>query len=148
MQFISFSIDPQTDSVRRLKEYADRFGVNPDNWWMLTGNKDSIYRFAFEELKVDQFSTEPINPDFVHTSRFVLLDKNMVVRGFYDGLDRDSASLSHLAKDIGLLMLEKDRTQKSELFTQIIDLNWLWVLIILLVIVFMIYFTQRRKING
>jgi len=53
-----------------------------------------------------------------------------------------------LAKDIGLLMLEKDRTQKSELFTQIIDLNWLWVLIILLVIVFMIYFTQRRKING
>ena len=70
------------------------------------------------------------------------------MRGFYDGLDRDSASLSHLAKDIGLLMLEKDRTQKSELFTQIIDLNWLWVLIILLVIVFMIYFTQRRKING
>jgi len=148
VQFISFSIDPQTDSVRRLKEYADRFGVNPDNWWMLTGNRDSIYRFAFEELKVDQFSTEPINPDFVHTSRFVLLDKNMVVRGFYDGLDRDSTSLSQLARDIGLLMMEKDKTKKSELFTQIIDLNWLWVLIIFLVIVFMIYVTQRRKING
>ncbi len=148
VQFISFSIDPQTDSVRRLKAYADKFGVNPDNWWMLTGNRDSIYRFAFEELKVDEYSTEPISPDFVHTSRFVLLDKNMVVRGFYDGLDKDSASLSQLARDIGLLMMEKDRTKKSELFTQITDLNWLWIVIVVLVIVFMIYFTQRRKING
>jgi len=145
VQFISMSIDPERDSVSVLKNYADRFGVNPDNYWMLTGKKDSIYRFAFEELKVDQFSVEPISPDFIHTSRFVLLDRNMVVRGYYDGLDKDSTSLSQLARDIGLLMLEKDKTKKSELFLEIIDLKWLWAIVVLIVVIFVVVFYRNRN---
>ena len=105
VQFISVSIDPERDSFPVLKNYADRFNVNPDNYWLLTGSKDSIYRFAFEQLKVDQFSVEPINPDFIHTSRMILIDRNMVVRGYYDGLNTDSTALPQLARDIGLLML-------------------------------------------
>jgi protein SCO1/2 len=146
VQFISFSVDPDHDSVSVLKKYADRFGVNHDNWWLLTGSRDSIYKFAFEELKVDSYSEEPISPDFVHTSRFVLIDKEYKVRGYYNGLD--SISLSKLARDIGLLMLEKDKKQKSELFTQIIDLSWLWLIIVCLVIFFVVYMRGRRKING
>ena len=146
VQFISFSIDPERDSVPVLKAYADRFGVNHDNWWMLTGSKDSIYRFAFEEMKVDKYSQEPINPDFVHTSRFVLIDKEHKVRGYYNGLD--SVSIAKLAQDIGLLLLEKNKTQKSEVFRDIIDLSWLWLLIICLVIFFVLYMRSRRKING
>src|SRR6476620_6108599 len=45
VQFVSFTIDPERDSVPRLKAYADRFGVIHDNWWFLTGNRDSIYNF-------------------------------------------------------------------------------------------------------
>ena len=148
VQFVSMSIDPERDSVPVLKEYADRFNVNPDNYWLLTGKRDSIYRFAFEELKVDKFSMEPINPDFVHTSRFVLIDRDMIVRGYYDGLDRDSTSLKQLARDIGLLMLEKDRKQPSEVFKEIISLKWLWLIIVILVIIFVLYISARRKING
>ena len=146
VQFISFTVDPERDSVRALKDYADRFSVTHDNWWMLTGSRDLIYKFAFEELKVDKFSTEPISPDFVHTSRFVLIDKEYTVRGYYNGLD--SVSLSKLARDIGLLMLEKDRKQKSEVFSQIINLSWLWLIILLLVTFFVLYMRSRRKING
>lgn len=146
VQFISFSVDPQRDSVPVLKVYADRFGVNHDNWWMLTGSRDSIYRFAFEELKVDKFTDEPITPDFVHTSRFVLIDKDHVVRGYYDGLD--SLSLGKLARDIGLLMLEKDKKQKSEVIGAIVDLKWLWLVITLLVIIFVAYMQRRRKANA
>lgn len=107
VQFISFSIDPQTDSVHRLKDYADKFNVNHDNWWFLTGDRKKIYDFAFEELKVDKFSDTPISPDFVHTNRFVLIDRDKYVRGYYNGLD--SSSLKQLAEDIGLLMLEKKK---------------------------------------
>jgi protein SCO1/2 len=106
VQFVSFTIDPERDSVARLKQYADRFGVNHDNWWFLTGSKDSIYNFIFQQLKVDKYDTEgPIDPNFAHTQRFVLLDKNFNVRGYYNGLD--SVALGGLAKDISLLMLEK-----------------------------------------
>lgn len=146
VQFVSFTIDPNRDSVPVLKDYADRYHVNHDNWWMLTGNRDSIYRFAFEEMKVDKYSNEPISPDFVHTSRFVLIDKTYKVRGYYNGLD--SVSIAKLARDIGLLMLEKDKTQKSEVFTEILSLSWLWLIVISLVIFFVVYMRGRRKLNG
>jgi protein SCO1/2 len=146
VQFMSISIDPNRDSVPVLKKYADRNGVNHDNWWMLTGNRDSIYKFVFEELRVDKYSEEPISPDFVHTSRFVLIDKEHVVRGWYNGLD--SVSLQKLSRDIGLLMLEKDKKQKSAVFAQILDLSWLWLIIGLCVIFFVVYMRGRRKING
>lgn len=150
VQFISLSIDPENDSVPVLKNYADRFGVNPDNWWLLTGNRDSIYDFIFQELKIDQLSKEPVTAAFAHTSRFVLLDKNYVVRGRleqpYGGLD--SISLAVLARDIGLLMLEKDRSRPSTIFTEMINLSWLWLLIAVMVTGFMWYMVKRRKING
>ena len=146
VQFISFTVDPERDSVPVIKNYADRFGVNPDNWWLLTGSKDSIYKFAFEELKVDKFSEEPITPDFVHTSRFVLIDKKYQVRGYYNGMD--SVSLAKLARDIGVLMLEKDTKEKCTVFREIIDLSWLWLIVVSLIIFFVVYMRGRRKING
>ena len=146
VQFVSFTVDPERDSVPVLKNYADIFGANHDNWWFLTGNKDSIYKFAFEELRVDKFSEEPISPDFVHTSRFVLLDKDRYVRGYYNGLD--SNSVAKLARDIGLLMLEKDKKNKGAIFRKILDLSWLWLIIISAILFFVVYMRQRRKING
>mgnify|MGYP000110733935 CR=1 FL=1 len=152
VQFISLSIDPERDSVPVLKSYADRYDVNPDNWWMLTGNRDSIYNFIFQELKIDKLEKVPVSPEFPHTGRFVLLDRDYIVRGRleqpYSGLANDSTSMATLARDIGLLMLEKDRTKKSKVFTDIVDLSWLWLIIILCVTGFVWYMSQRRKING
>lgn len=146
VQFISISIDPESDSVQQLKTYADNFGINPDNWWLLTGNRDSIYKFIFEELRIDKLSTEPVDTGFAHTSRFALLDKNYQMRGrlgqAYDGLD--STSMGVLAKDIGLLMMEKDKKKPSTIFTEIIDLSWLWLVILLCVAVFMWLLNKNR----
>lgn len=114
VRFISFSVDPERDSVKQLKNYADRFGVDHDNWWMLTGNKKTIYDFAFNELKLGLVDGEGVDTAFIHTPKFVLLDRDKIVRGYYDGLD--TTSLSKLARDIGLLMLEKDKTKKRNLF--------------------------------
>ncbi len=143
VQFISISVDPDRDSVPVLNEYANKMGVLSDNWWLMTGNRDSIYKFAFEEMKVDKFSQEPINPDFVHTSRFILIDKKMKVRGYYNGLD--STSLMKLAKDVGYVMLEKDKEKKNQVFQDIIDLSWLWLVIAVLVGGFIYYFTGMKK---
>ena len=141
VHFMSISVDPNRDSVPVLRAYANKMGVIADNWWLLTGSRDSIYKFAYEELKVDQFSEEPISPDFVHTSRFILIDKKMQVRGYYNGLD--STSILKLAKDVGYLMLEKDKTKKNKIFQDIIDLSWLWLVIALLVSGFVYYFNTK-----
>jgi len=111
LHFLSFSIDPERDSVTRLKEWADRFQVNPDQWWLLTGNKKAIYNMAIEDMKIGLVDGQGIDTSFIHTDHFVLIDTNRHVRGYYHGLD--SASLKQLSNDIIYLTMEKDPTRKS-----------------------------------
>ena len=114
VRFISFSVDPDRDSVEALKKYADKYSVNHDTWWFLTGDKKKIYDFAFNELKLGLQDGEGVDSNFIHTQKFVLMDKERIVRGYYNGLD--SASMSKLAEDLTLLMLEKDKKKKRKLF--------------------------------
>jgi protein SCO1/2 len=113
VQFLSFTVDPQRDTAEALRKYADRYGVNPDVWWMLTGPKKTIYDFALQDLKLGIADGEGVDSNFIHTQKMVLLDKFQVVRGYYDGLD--SSELSRLARDIVLIMLEKDKNSRSAL---------------------------------
>ena len=146
VQFLSFTIDPERDSVPRLKAYADKYGVNPENWWLLTGSKDAIYNFIFEELKVDKFESDgPLDPDFAHTQRFVLLDKNFNVRGFYNGLD--SSSLALLSRDVGLLMLEK-ATNPEPLPFDPLQMGVFFVLALIIVIVVTRLIFKKKTTNN
>lgn len=114
VRFLSFTVDPERDSAEVLKRYADKFGVNHDTWWFLTGDRKKIYDFAFNELKIGLQDGEGVDSNFIHTEKFVLIDKYRTVRGYYNGLD--SASMSKLAEDLTLLMLEKDKKKKRKLF--------------------------------
>jgi protein SCO1 len=114
VHFLSFTVDPERDSVAALRKYADRFGVNHDVWWMLTGPKKTIYDHCINELKLGIEDGEGVDTAFIHTDRFVLLDKNRVVRGYYKGLD--SMSIAKLSEDIVFLLLEKDPKKKRKIF--------------------------------
>ena len=106
VQFVSISIDPEHDSLQQLRGWAKRFNVNPDSWWLGTGNRDSIYNFALTELKASVADSD-IDTAFIHSDKFFLLDKDRVVRGWFSG--EDSLDQSRLVQDIPLLMLEKDK---------------------------------------
>ncbi len=110
VQFISVSVDPEYDSAVHLRKFADRFKVNHDNWWFLTGKKEEVYRFAIEELKAN-IADPKVDTAFIHTEYFYLLDTSRVVRGFYNGFD--TMKLASLARDIPTLMLEKNKKAPS-----------------------------------
>jgi len=114
VHYLSFSVDPERDSVPVLKKYADRYGVNHDVWWMLTGPKKAIYDHALNEFKLGLQDGEGVDTAFIHTDKFVLLDRDRVVRGYYNGLD--SNDMVRLAEDVVFLMLEKDKKKKRKLF--------------------------------
>lgn len=120
VQFLSISVDPERDSVAALKKWADRFQINPQNWWLLTGNKKEIYDFGIQHLKLGLVDGGNVDSNFMHPQLFMLLDKDRVIRArkdehgnvqFYNGLD--STDLKKLANDIVLLSLEKDPKKKS-----------------------------------
>ena len=113
VQFISISIDPEHDSVPQLRKFADRYTSNHDSWWFLTGNKEEIYDFALNELKASIADTN-VDTAFIHTNNFFLLDRNRVVRGWYDGFD--SVKQARLVSDIPMLMLEKQKKRSFREF--------------------------------
>jgi protein SCO1 len=118
VQFISISVDPTHDSVPQLRKFADRYTHNHDSWWFVTGSKKEIYDFALQELKASIADTE-VDTAFIHTENFFLLDRDRVVRGWYNGFD--TLKQAKLVRDIPILMLEKRKKRSfkeflSELF--------------------------------
>lgn len=103
---LSHTVDPETDSVGRMKRYADSLGVG-GNWWFLTGTKENLYTAARVSYLLDdpKNSTEKIEDQFIHTQFFALVDRNLQVRKIYDGLKKDE--LAEMLKDIRGLLNEK-----------------------------------------
>ena len=113
VQFISVSIDPEHDSVPQLRKFANRYTSNHDSWWFVTGDKKDIYDFALKELKAN-VADPNVDTAFIHTENFFLLDKERVVRGWYNGFD--TLQQATLVRDIPLLMLEKNKKKTFKEF--------------------------------
>jgi protein SCO1/2 len=107
IRFCSYTVDPETDSVARMKHYADSLGADPQKWFFLTGRKDSLYHLARNGYLLDDPKNNAINinEQFLHTQFLALVDKGGRVRKIYDGLKKDE--LDELEKDIAALLKEK-----------------------------------------
>ncbi|HEX6181371.1 MAG TPA: SCO family protein [Chitinophagaceae bacterium] len=103
-RILSHTVDPDTDSVPQMKRYADSLGANAEDWWFLTGRKDSLYAAARNSYLLDdpKNNTGGIDEQFIHTQFFALIDKQGKVRKIYDGLKKDE--LDELKQDIGILL--------------------------------------------
>lgn len=100
---VSYTIDPEYDSVAVLKEFASNLGVSSNKWQFLTGEKDSIHALAQTFMVLaDEDSQAP--GGFIHSGAFILLDKERRVRGMYDGTESDQVDL--LMNDLDLLRKE------------------------------------------
>src|SRR5579871_5575215 len=104
---LSHTVDPETDSVARMKHYADSLNADSKTWWFLTGRKDSLYRTARVSYLLDdpKNNDEDINKQFIHTQFFALVDKNGNVRKIIDGLKKEE--IAELKTDIDQLLKEK-----------------------------------------
>jgi protein SCO1 len=143
VQFLSLTVDPAHDSVPVIKKYADRYGVNSDVWWMLTGAKKTIYDFALNELKLGLQDSVSVDSNFVHTDYIALLDKDRVIRGYYHGTD--TAALARLGDDIVFIMLEKDKKRKSTVFDELRPLMIPIIVILLGTALGVVYFSRRSN---
>ena len=120
VQFLSFSVDPDRDSVVALKKWADRFQLNPYNWWLLTGDKKTIYDLSLKHMSLSIQDPEGVDTGFFHTDIVVLIDRDRVIRMPRDEFGNprpyhatEEKDLIKLSEDIVLLMLEKDKKKKS-----------------------------------
>ncbi len=141
VHFLSFSIDPERDSVERLKYWADKYQIDPEQWWLLTGDKKAIYNMVIEEMKVGLVDGQGVDTNFIHSDRFVLIDSNRHVRGYYSGFD--SVALAKLSNDLVLLTMEKDPKSKS-FFDGKLELMAIVFLLAILGVGLLLFFIRKK----
>lgn len=87
IRFASFTVDPVRDSSVQLKKYAERFGINNQQWDLLTGGKPELYQLARNSFMIVATDGDGGPTDFIHSEQLVLIDRQQRIRGYYDGTD-------------------------------------------------------------
>jgi len=88
VRLVSVTVDPETDDAETLGAYATRFGADPDRWLFLTGDEGQIQRLIGSvHLAAERAAPGQAAPGFqvTHATRFVVVDGEGVVRGYYPG---------------------------------------------------------------
>jgi len=96
VRLVSFTIDPANDTPPVLAEYAKVHGASPAMWYFLTGPQPTL-----QKLDRDAFKLGNVDATLEHSTRFVLVDRQSRIRGYYD--TSESASIPKLISDIRAL---------------------------------------------
>lgn len=109
VEFVSFTTDPEYDTPEVLKTYARRLGADSPRWKYVTGPKPQLFRVMIDGLKFTALEKKPeerADPYdlFIHSTIFIVVDKQGRVRKAVEGLEPDYKSkvlavVNQLAKE-------------------------------------------------
>lgn len=116
--FLSFTVDPEHDTVEVLKVYEEEIGAEKGRWFFLTGEKEALYKTAADFLLSAQ--VDPGAPGgFLHSENLVLVDWEGRIRsrrdeqgnlkGVYSGTS--PVEVNDLKDDIKVLIAEYEKTK-------------------------------------
>ena len=80
----SITINPDYDTVKVLKDYADQYGVKNPNWNFLTGDQEVIYELANSGFNLYAAQVNGADGGFEHSGNFALIDKEGYIRSRVD----------------------------------------------------------------
>jgi protein SCO1/2 len=104
LNFVSFTIDPDHDSLAVLRDYAQRLGAPADaNWRFVRTSKDSVFTLA-RGLFTAAMPDKAAPGGFAHNGTFALVDDQGHVRGLYDSLN--PTQVAALLADLPVLLAE------------------------------------------
>jgi protein SCO1/2 len=112
VQFMSFSIDPETDSPAVLKKYIRNNGIDTKNWHFFTGDESKTHKLGVNHFMVHADKDPMAAGGFAHSDGMVLVDREGYVRGIYRGTQTEE--VDQLNKDLRkLLQIEYGITSKQ-----------------------------------
>jgi len=108
--FVSYTVDPEVDSVEQLAKYAKKYG-DPQNWKFITGPKHEIYGLAeFSYLAVHKGASQA---NWAHTELLTLVDEKGHIRAVFEGRG-DQLEINKIIDAIKLLRLERANNLKNK----------------------------------
>ena len=99
VRLVSFSVDPERDTPTVLAEYARRYHAEPGRWFFLTGDQKTL-----DALDRRAFMLGNVDGSLQHSTRFVLVDRQGRIRGYYGTSEDDPTA--HVIVDVRRLARE------------------------------------------
>ncbi|MEM9418381.1 MAG: SCO family protein [Planctomycetota bacterium] len=105
LRLVSFTVDPERDTVEVLAEYSEAIGAPPSEWLFLTGDRQAIWDLSIDGFKLEIQDTpdDPVNP-ILHSGKVILVDRQGMIRGYYEGLLAEG--MQELQADLELLLAQ------------------------------------------
>lgn len=97
LHLASFTVYPDHDTPEVLAKYAQKVKADTNRWHFLTGPADALLSLAVDGFKVGD-SANLLN----HSQKFILVDRDMQIRGYYEGTD--DAEVAELIQDLERLL--------------------------------------------
>ncbi len=107
VMFLSHTIDFKYDTPSKLKEYAQKLGVDGSKWQFAYGSKESIYNIAEKSYLSAVIEDTSAKESYIHQGYLLLIDKQKRMRGAYDGTKDEQVAL--LKRDLQLLLTEEKK---------------------------------------
>jgi protein SCO1/2 len=92
VQFIGITVDPEKDSPAQLQKYFKSMKLNSKTWNLLTGNKNTIYKFAQETMQSEVFVLPKSKGQISHSEKFYVIDPELRLRGVIKGTRLDAST--------------------------------------------------------
>ncbi len=103
--FLSHTIDPENDTIPRLKAFAAALGIDDNKWFFVTGEKDSIYSMAENSYFATAYPDQSSPGNYIHSGGLLLVDIHKHIRGVYDGTNPKETE--RLIADLRILLNEQ-----------------------------------------
>jgi len=104
-KMVSFSVMPWVDSVPILYKYGMDHHIDPQKWYLLTGNKDLIYNLGRQSYFAEKgLGLQKSSNQFLHTESMLLIDREGRIRGIYNATQK--TDIERATEDIHTLMKE------------------------------------------
>ncbi len=106
IELVSFSVDPEHDKPEVLNAYArkmDATGATKNKWHLVTGSKETLKDILIKRFMVDMGDARALDGsadlfDISHSAKFVLIDQNGAVRGYWSSDDLGRGNLVNAAR--------------------------------------------------
>lgn len=106
VKILSHTVMPWADSVEQLQHYAQVNDINANQWHLVTGEQEELYKMGRLDYFVDEGFGKGITDldDFLHTENMVLIDQKRRIRGIYNGTLK--LEMRRMMEDIKILIEE------------------------------------------
>ena len=101
---IGHTVDPKKDTVESLNAYAEAYGLNYDQWHLVTGEQETLYELGVLGYLVPNQEDALAPGGFLHSEMLILVDDQKRIRGMYDGT---------LEEDVKQLLVDIDRLKNE-----------------------------------